>query len=408
MHADHISRVVFAYASRIGAARDTHDFLQLNADMARDLVGADRCSVWLVDRKRDQIWTTVAHGVNEIRIPLGTGIVGATVATGETILVNDTENDPRFMKDAAGGYQTRSIVSIPLRGSDGTVIGVLQALNKPDGFEAEDAELLGLAAAYAANSLEAQRNREAAEGARLLQKEIDIASNVQRRLFPQNPPKIAGLDYAALCRPAKGVGGDYYDFIPMPDGGLMVTLGDVSGKGIAAAVLMASIQASIRAQTVEPPDSLAKLIESFNKAIYSFSTSDKYSTLFVARLDATARKFQYVNAGQAPPTLLRANGTAESLTAGGMPVGLVPFSKYEQGEVDLETGDAIIICSDGVSEAMNPDQDMLADGTEEELLRQYAGLPAAEVARKVVEAVDRFANGAEQSDDITITVLRMV
>jgi len=279
MQADHISRVVFEYAGRIGAARDTHDFLKLNADMARDLVGADRCSVWLVDRKRDQIWTTVAHGVDEIRIPLSTGIVGATVATGETILVNDTENDPRFMKNAAGGYQTHSLLSIPLRGADGTVIGVLQALNKPEGFLPEDAELLGLAAAYAANSLEAQRNREAAEGARLLQKEIDIASNVQRRLFPQNPPKIAGLDYAALCRPAKGVGGDYYDFIAMPDGGMIITLGDVSGKGIAAAVLMASIQASIRAQTVEPPESLSRLIEAFNKAIGEMMSDGTYKKL---------------------------------------------------------------------------------------------------------------------------------
>ena len=408
MQADHISRVVFEYAGRIGAAHDTHDFLKLNADMARDLVGADRCSVWLVDHKRDQLWTTVAHGVDEIRIPIGTGIVGATVAGGETILVNDPDNDPRFMKNAAGGYQTKSLLSIPLRGSDGTVIGVLQALNKPDGFQPADAELLGLAAAYAANSLEAQRNREAAEGARLLQKEIDIASNVQRRLFPQNPPKIAGLDFAALCRPAKGVGGDYYDFIAMPDGGMILTLGDVSGKGIAAAVLMASIQASIRTKVVEPPASLANLIEGFNKAIYSFSTSDKYSTLFVAQVDATGRKFRYVTAGQEPPVLLRADGTVESLNVGGMPVGLVPFAKYEQGDLELGTGDVILICSDGVAEAMNADQEMLDNEAVEQLVRDYAALPAAEITQKVIEAVDAFANGAPQSDDITITVLRAV
>ncbi len=408
MQADHISRVVFEYAGRIGAARDTHDFLKLNADMARDLVGADRCSVWLVDRKREQLWTTVAHGVDEIRIPMGTGIVGATVSGDETILVNDTENDPRFMKNAAGGYQTKSLLSIPLRGSDGVVIGVLQALNKPDGFLPEDSELLGLAAAYAANSLEAQRNREAAEGARLLQKEIDIASNVQRKLFPQVLPKVDGLDYAAFCRPAKGVGGDYYDFIAMPDGGMILTLGDVSGKGIAAAVLMASIQASIRAKVVEPPASLANLIDGFNKAIYSFSTSDKYSTLFVAQVDSTGRKVRYVTAGQEPPVLLRANGSVESLSIGGMPVGLVPFAKYEQGEVELGVGDVILICSDGVTEAMNPDEEMLDGEAVEQLVRDHAALSANEVTLKVIEAVDRFANGAPQSDDITITVLRAV
>ncbi|HYA15866.1 MAG TPA: GAF domain-containing protein, partial [Bryobacteraceae bacterium] len=303
MKAEHIARVIFDYAGKIGNVSDTGHFLQVNADMARDLVGADRCSIWLVDTAKRELWTTVAHGLaehglRELRIPMGQGIVGASIQANESIVVNDAQSDPRFLRNAAGGYVTKSLLVIPLRGPGGAVIGALQAINKPDGFLAEDVELLALAANSVSNALETQRLRNEAEAARLLQKEVEIASSVQRRLLPQNPPKLEGLDYAAFCRPARGVGGDYYDFIPMEDGGLIVTLGDVSGKGIAAAVLMASIQASIRSQTMNPPPSMAKLMEQFNRAVFSFSTADKYSTLFVARLDASRRKLSYVNAGQ--------------------------------------------------------------------------------------------------------------
>ncbi len=283
MKADHISRVIFDYAGRIGNVHETGAFLRLNADMARDLVGADRCSIWLIDAARQELWTTVAHGVPELRIPLGHGLVGASINDGVSIVVNDTTSDARFLDAGAkSGYETKSLLVIPLRGSDEKVIGALQALNKDGGFSNEDVELLGLAATYAANALETQRLRNEAVAARLVQKEIEIASNVQRHLFPQRLPQVPELECAAFCRPARWVGGDYYDFIPMPDGGMMATLGDVSGKGVAAAVLMASIQASIRTQAMHREGSLAHLMEDFNKAVYSFSTADKYSTLFLS------------------------------------------------------------------------------------------------------------------------------
>ena len=141
---EQISRVIFAYATRIGEARETDAVLRLNADMARDLVGADRCSIWLIDDKNQQLWTKVAHGMPEIRIPLGQGLAGACIDGNETIVVNDTTQDARFLKiDSKGGYETKSVLAMPLNGSDGKVIGALQALNKPGGFSQEDVDLLG-------------------------------------------------------------------------------------------------------------------------------------------------------------------------------------------------------------------------------------------------------------------------
>lgn len=407
MRADVVSRVIFDYATRIGSARETDASLQLNADMARDLVGADRCSIWLIDAKTQQLWTKVAHGIPEIRIPIGQGVVGACIANKETIVVNDTSQDPRFLS-GSGGYTVTSLLAIPLCGAEGNVIGALQALNKPGGFTQEDVDLLGLAAAYSASALETQMLREEAEAARLIRQELEIAHNVQQRLFPQDPPPIKGLDYSALCRPARSVGGDYYDFIPLDDGGLFFTLGDVSGKGIAAAVLMASIQASIRTQVLSGVTSLATLMSNFNRAVYYFSMEDRYSTLFCGHLDPSMRRLTYVNAGQVRPLLLRSDGRMETLHKGGLPVGLMDDASYEQGEVTLATGDVILAFSDGISEATNSKGDMWEEDEIHEVLRRHASLSSVDLLTRLIAEADAFAGDAEQADDLTVVALKAV
>jgi len=204
------------------------------------------------------------------------------------------------------------------------------------------------------------------------------------------------------------VGGDYYDFLPMPGGGFLFTLGDVSGKGIAASVLMASMQASLRSQVVRAPASLAALIGDLNKAAYSFSTADKYSTLFCGLLDVPSRKLTYVNAGQVCPMLLRSrSGQVERLDGGGFPVGLWAESTYEQGEVLLEPGDAVVCFSDGISEATNADDEMWDEPGVEKIVRSCRGLTAQQIIELLVGAADRFTGEAKQSDDMTVVAIRV-
>lgn len=409
MQGDRISRVIFEYATQIEGARETGATLRLNAGMARDLVDADRCSIWLIDSKANELWTMVAHGVPELRIPLGHGIVGAAIANNETILVNDAAADPRFLQlaSSAGGYQTKSLLVIPLRSSDGKVIGALQALNKPGGFTEEDVNLLGLAATYSASAIETQRLRQEAEAARLILRELEIAQDVQQRLFPEHTPELAPLDIAAYCRPAKSVGGDYYDFVEMSDGGLFFTLGDVSGKGMGAAVLMASIQASIRSQVFDRPASLPNLVGVFNKAVASFSRSERYSTLFCGFFDPTFRHLTYVNAGQVDPLLLRQDsGELQRLDIGGPPVGLLSFSMYSAGTLTLHPGDTILLFSDGISEATNENGDMWDDREVRQILKAKHTLAAQEILEAVVQGADQFAGAAEQADDMTLMVLK--
>lgn len=245
-----------------------------------------------------------------------------------------------------------------------------------------------------------------------LNREIEIAREVQERLFPQRLPEIAGLDYFGRCRTALGVGGDYYDFLALPDGKLGVALGDVSGKGIAAALTMASLQACLRADAMRAGNDIAGLITRVNQMLYDSSTEGRYATLFYAQYDPVTRSLRYVNAGHCPPILVRSaskNGRVERLDqAGGTVVGLLKDCAYEQSEASLAPGDLLVIYTDGFSEAMNPD---LAEWGEERLLESIvgcAGLPARGVITRIMQAADAFAAGAPQSDDMTLVALRVI
>lgn len=245
-----------------------------------------------------------------------------------------------------------------------------------------------------------------------LNREIEIAREVQERLFPQHLPPIAGLDYFGRCRTALGVGGDYYDFLALPEGRLGIALGDVSGKGIAAALTMASLQASLRADAMRAGDDIAGLIVRVNRMLYDASTEDRYATLFYAQYDPAGRRLCYVNAGHCPPVLVRCVADGQQIErldqAGGTVVGLLPECAYQQAEVRLAPGDLLVIYTDGFSEAMNPSQE---EWGETRLLNAVAtcdGLPAKDCITRIMQAADAFAAGAPQSDDMTLVILQVL
>jgi sigma-B regulation protein RsbU (phosphoserine phosphatase) len=405
---ERVSRVIFEYAAKIGQEQDTQNLLHLNADMARDLVGADRCSIWLVDAASSQLHTTVAHGVGEIRIGIGDGLVGACVAQAAPIVVNDTSADERFLNriDQGSGYETHSVLVVPLCGAGGSVIGAFQALNKPGGFSESDVALLGFAGSYSAAAIETQRLRSEAEQARIVLHDLEVARDVQAGLLPERAPDIAGLDCAAYFRPAKIVGGDYYDFVETPDGRLAFTLGDVSGKGIPAAVFMASIQASLRIPLSRGPESLTGLVAELNNSVHASAADGRYSTLFCGIIDPRSRRLNYVNAGQSAPMLVR-EGRIEHLSSGGFPVGMLPMASYEEGATDMSPGDVLVCFSDGISEACNPQEELWRESDIEGVLRSAPISTAQEVTERVVREADAFAAGADQADDMTVVTIRL-
>jgi phosphoserine phosphatase RsbU/P len=251
---------------------------------------------------------------------------------------------------------------------------------------------------------------EAAQRARVT-REIEIAREVQERLFPQEIPQIAGLSLAGACRPARGVGGDYYDFIPLEDGRLAIAVGDVSGKGVSAALLMAGLRACLRTMTLVGEMDLATLMEKMNRLVYESSALNRYATFFFAIYDPSTRAMEYVNAGHNPPFLLRGrvNGDAPflRLEAGGPVIGLLPHASYEKDVLVLQPGEVLLAYTDGISEAMEENDEEW--GEERMLLAAEAGSAcnADDILRRVFAAADQFTGTASQHDDMTLVVLKI-
>lgn len=277
-----------------------------------------------------------------------------------------------------------------------TDLRVLQSLATQTGQALEISEL--------AHSLA----REAAQRERN-EREMEIAREVQQRLFPQQIPQIAGLSLAGMCRPALGVGGDYYDFIELDDGRLGLAIGDVSGKGISAALLMASLRASLRGMTLDSPSDFARMMQKVNRLVYEASANNRYATFFFATYNPATRELRYVNAGHNPPLLVRA-GSAEilRLDAGGMVVGLLPTADYIEQSVKVNPGDLLIAYTDGISEAMTVEDE---EWGEERMLGASAqcrqGASAPEVLDAIFRAADDFTAGAPQHDDMTLLIMKL-
>lgn len=244
----------------------------------------------------------------------------------------------------------------------------------------------------------------------LMAREVEIAREVQQRLFPQKLPVVPGLDYSGCCRPALGVGGDYFDFLALPEGQLGIAIGDVSGKGIAAALLMASLQASLRGQTIQMAGDLAKLIDTVNRLVYETSPENRYATFFYGQYQPRTRRLMYVNAGHCPPLILRRRGEsleAIRLKTGGTVIGLFGDSVYTEGSVTLATGDLLVAYTDGVSEALNNEEEEWGEQKLVEAAAGCDGMDASGVIESLLAAMDSFTAGAPPHDDVTLVVARV-
>ncbi|MGA2588496.1 MAG: SpoIIE family protein phosphatase [Bryobacteraceae bacterium] len=301
---------------------------------------------------------------------------------------------------------------LPLTGRD-DLIGVMALGPKRSEvpYSKADLQLLQSVASQTGLALENSRliSSLAEEAARRerFNREIEIAREVQERLFPQCYPSISGLDCAGHCRPAQGVGGDYYDFIALPEGRLGVAVGDVSGKGISAALLMASLRASLRGQTLGGPADLAALMRNVNSLLYESSAANRYATFFYAQYDPRNRTLDFVNAGHNPPVVLR-GGEILRLEADGPVVGLLPLAQYGQSSMVLAPGDILLAYTDGISEAMTRDDDEWGEDRMIAAACNCRDLPAAEMIAQLISAADAFTAGAPQHDDMTLVLMKLV
>jgi sigma-B regulation protein RsbU (phosphoserine phosphatase) len=300
---------------------------------------------------------------------------------------------------------------VPMLAHDVKLVGLL-ALGRPmseEPYSREDKRLLDSVAGQAAVSLEnmflAEQIADRLELDRRAEREMQIARDVQSRLFPQVMPRLATLEYAGSCLQARQVGGDYYDFVDLGSSQVAFVLADVSGKGIAGALLMANLQANLRSRFEVATEDLPRLLSSVNQHFYENTPEDRYATLFLGVYNDTTRQLTYANCGQNPPFLFRTDGTVEQLMPTATVIGLFPDWKYATQTVSLKLNDVLVIYTDGVTEANDEHGNEFAEERLSETVRKNIQRSPAEILASIQDAVQKFSAG-EQFDDLTLVVAR--
>lgn len=237
-------------------------------------------------------------------------------------------------------------------------------------------------------------------------REWATARAVQQRFMRQRVPAIGTVDYSAKCRQVHALGGDCYDFVPLADGRLALAVGDASGKGLAAALMISNVQSSLRTAALFTSDDGAAMLGAVNRHVYATSLLDRYATLFYGVLDGTARTLRYVNAGHPPAMVLRREGSIDWLEAGGAPVGMFADWAYEEGAVQLECGDLVVACTDGVLEAGNPFGELWGVEGLRRAVAANRARSAGDIVNAIFKSMDEFSRG-RQADDATVAVLRI-
>ncbi len=374
-------------------------------------LNADRGTIYLIDHTKEELWSRVVKGAElvEIRLPVGTGIAGNVAKTGKTINLKDAWKDKRFFSgfDMKTGFQTKTMLCMPMKNREGKIIGVFQVLNKRRGvFDREDELFLKAFSDHVVLAIETAWLHQEILEKELVEKEIHIAASIQQKLIPKELPHLPNYELDGIALPSKTVGGDFYDVISVKDGRFVIVVADVSGKGIPASLLVSTLHASLHAY-IQMDLSLGELVKKLNTMVYRNTTPDRFITLFVAVLDPKNHTLDYVNAGHNFPFVIgKESETIQMLESAGMPLGMFDSAEYHAKSVDLKKDDVLILYTDGVTEAMN--RSLIEYGEErfEKCLRKHIHLPVQELKANVVADVQRFTAGEPQSDDLTLLVVK--
>lgn len=411
---DQLTRL-FEIAKAISRESSLDGLIERILEDSRPWLRCDTCSLFLPDQEADELVLHSAQGGacihGQIRVPMGAGVVGAAMNSRETIKVDDVRQDPRFFAaaDKKTGYETQALIAVPLLDGD-ACRGVIEFINPEDRpcFSAADVALAEYFAGIVASTLYRMEMAETAVRSALIQRDIDIALEVQLGMLPKKFPPVelyGGLDLWGLCDPALEVGGDLYDFFPSPDGKLFFLIGDVSGKGVGAGMFMAQARTSVRGVARAggaPPD----ILEEVNSLIHPENDALLFVTMIFGCYDPATGEIEYAQAGHNQPVLCsRASGIAYE-PYGGSPIGPFPMAQCATFRTRLEPGDCLILYTDGITEAMNAAKRQYGEDRLLEFAKAVPKEQAKHIATALRQDVAAFVAGAEQSDDITILVLR--
>ena len=318
-----------------------------------------------------------------------------------------SEHTPNHVPEIEALRDIGARMAVPLR-TKRDVLGILLLGGLVDGadYGAAEKQVLRTSADLFALMLENARLTDRIVEEEKLRRDLALAAEVQKRLLPDHSPdsRIAAL--AAVSVPARSVGGDYYDFLQSDDR-IAIALADVSGKGVAAALIMSVVHASLRIISADADVPLPQLASRMNGFLHRCTQANKYATFFYAQLDERCGQLRYVNAGHNPPYLVRAAGGLQELSTGGSVIGLLPDLQYEEGTVDLQPGDLLVMFTDGVTEALNAEGEEFGEERLQTLVRVVAPLPVQQISSRLVDELQTWMKGAAQYDDLTFVLVKM-
>lgn len=407
---------LLALISKVGvtllSSTSLEDTLSQVASLVFDAVPADRCVIMLRDDEADGgLKIAVARERGKVGQPeevrISRTVMDEVIKNGKSVLTSDAQHDPRYASQTMALLGIRSVLAVPLSVKVEEVFGLIYADSPTyeSTFTEEHLNILTTLASVASIRVENARLLEERFQRERMERELELATEIQQRFQPSAPPTVEGYEFQGISFSCYEIGGDYYDFIPRHDGKMFVALGDVSGKGTAAALLMSSLHAAIHAQT-SAKSSLSETINSVNQYLSDNTPSNRFVTLFLAELDPTNGKLSYINAGHNPPLIGRINGEVQQLDSGGFPLGIIPMAEYEIGEVQLEPGEALVIYSDGVSEANNLKGDEFGLERLAEVIKRNIASSASGLRDKVESALSSFTESAPAGDDITLVIVK--
>ncbi len=381
--------------------------------------GVEQAAVMLLEQEPGKPFQTVIRrDASQPHLPfrLNDQLAGWMLLHRTALLSNDFAADERFRGAAGGGaaLPIRSLLLVPLQ-LKGQMTGLVALFNRKGaaGFAAGDQRLLSIIATQSAQVIENVRLHEEEQKLARIREELGMARDIQARLLPEAMPKLPGYDICGRSVPAKEIGGDYFDFIALPGDRLAFCIGDVSGKGLPAALLMANLQAAVRGQTPRGRG-CAENLRQVNALLFHNTAPEKFASLFYGILDGQAHRLCFGNAGHNPPLLASADGRVRRLGDGGLLLGCLEESCFDEETVALEPGDLLLAFSDGISEALDEEDREFGEPRLDEWLRAAAGRAAAAGAEPmaaglvdgILAEVRRHAGRAPQYDDMTLVVIR--
>lgn len=400
---------ILGVTSKLAAPFDLLTMLAEVVSAAKQVLHADGGSVWLYDPATDELMLEVATGIEPLRVPAGTGIVGACARDRKIINVPDCYADHRFNPDVdkRSGYRTRCMLTLPLVDHKDVLVGVMQVLNKADGvFDADDEVLATALAAQCAVALQRVRMTAALIEGEKMRQELEMARVVQMSTLPSRMPELPGYDVHGMCRPAGLTGGDTFDLAVL-DQGLLAVLGDATGHGIGPALSVTRMQAMLRMAFRLGAD-LETAFTQVNNQLADTLPDDRFITAFIGLLDVATHRMRFHSGGQGPILHFQAaTATCVRHKPTSFPLAAMPLTSLRPAvTLDMQPGDILVLLSDGIYEYANAANEQFGEERVREILRAHHGEPAAAISARLLEAVQAFAKGAPQEDDMTIVLVR--